>query len=54
MMDFYKSINTNVLSTYPNIGKDYFPISVTNYVAFYKNKNVTQYYDFFVSEYTQK
>ncbi|MCX6182885.1 MAG: hypothetical protein NT150_13255 [Bacteroidetes bacterium] len=51
VMDFYKNLNAKVLNNFPNVGTNYFPISVTNYVTFYKNKNVAQYYDFFVKEY---
>ncbi len=51
VMGYYTALNTKVLIKYPNVGTNYFPISVTNYIAFYKNKNIAQYYDFFVKEY---
>jgi tetratricopeptide (TPR) repeat protein len=53
VMGYYAALKTKVLIKYPNVGTNYFPISVTNYITFYKSKNIAQYYDFFVKEYTK-
>ncbi|MFM7022957.1 MAG: tetratricopeptide repeat protein [Flavobacteriales bacterium] len=50
-MDYYKNLSAKVLNKYPNAGNNYFPVSVTNYIALYKSKDVAKYYEFFVKEY---
>ena len=53
VMGYYMAFKTKILSKYPTVGTNYFPISVTNYITFYKNKNIAQYYDFFMKEYSK-
>ena len=50
-IDYYSTIPEKVMTKFPNIGNNYFPIAISNYAKLFKNKNIDAYKSFFETSY---
>jgi hypothetical protein len=55
-LDYYDAVinNAYIATQLPEAGKNVFAISVDNYPIFYREKNMEEYYKFFMREYLKK
>ncbi len=50
-IDYYSTIPEKVMTKFPNLGNNFFPIALSNYAKLFKNKNIEEYKSFFEVSY---